>query len=376
MTSKQRLNCILNGEIPDRVPISTYELCGFNSKAFENNEPSYTDLMNFIRQNVDGITMYNPSTKYNDCVENISNPTSITSTSFENGYHVEKTIIHTPTRDLTKTCKYSDDVVTTWQVEHPCKDTDDVDALMSMPFSPNEYDFSDYPRILNELGDNGIVMSSLSDPACFAMEIMEFGEATVWALTDPDHFKATLDEVHRRQMIDLENMLKTQVVDLYRICGPEYITPPYLAPEHFKMYVYPYLCAMTDLIHQYGGKVRIHSHGNIGKVLDMIIDTGADAIDPCEAPPDGDITLAQVKKRINDSSSNMAIFGNLQLKLLEHSTPELVRQEVKLCMDSAKQGGGYVIMPTASPINLPLSKISEENYKVFINTALELGGYN
>lgn len=48
MTSKERLLKVLNGEIPDRVPISTYELCGFNSKSFENNKPSYKGLMDYI----------------------------------------------------------------------------------------------------------------------------------------------------------------------------------------------------------------------------------------------------------------------------------------------------------------------------------------
>lgn len=38
MTSKERLNLVLSGKIPDRVPISTYELCGFNSQSFENME--------------------------------------------------------------------------------------------------------------------------------------------------------------------------------------------------------------------------------------------------------------------------------------------------------------------------------------------------
>lgn len=371
MTSKERLNLVLSGKIPDRVPISTYELCGFNSKSFENNQPSYKQMMDYIREHTDCVTMYDPWSKASDGGAAMEQIRTVDRYS-ENGYHVIKTTLKTPARTLTQTSKYSDDVVTTWNIEHLCKDIDDVDALMSLPFSPDVYDFSDYQRIIGELGENGIVMSTVGDPACYAMEIMEFGEATVWALSEPEHFKATLDEIHRRQMINLKNMLDTQTVDLYRICGAEYITPPYLSPKHFEMYAYPYLCEMTELIHRYGAKVRIHSHGNIGKVLDMIIDTGADAIDPCEAPPDGDITLSEVKKQIN---GRMTIFGNLQLKLLEHSTPQQVREAVKLCMDSAKEGGGYIIMPTASPINLPLSKITEENYKVFIDTAIEYGRY-
>jgi uroporphyrinogen decarboxylase len=104
----------------------------------------------------------------------------------------------------------------------------------------------------------------------------------------------------------------------------------------------------------------------------MIVETGCDAIDPCEASPDGDIELAEVKKRIGD---NVCIFGNIQLKLLENDTNENVKQAVIKCMDSAKAGGRYVIMPTAAPINVPLSERTKENYLTFIESALKSGRY-
>jgi thiazole synthase ThiGH ThiG subunit len=44
-------------------------------------------------------------------------------------------------------------------------------------------------------------------------------------------------------------------------------------------------------------------------------------------------------------------------------------------MDAVKAGGRYVIMPTAAPINTPLSPQTEQNYYTFIETALELGKY-
>ena len=44
-------------------------------------------------------------------------------------------------------------------------------------------------------------------------------------------------------------------------------------------------------------------------------------------------------------------------------------------MDQAKAGGGFVLMPTAAPINLPLSPNTEANYKEFIDAGLEFGGY-
>ena len=367
MTSKERLLAVLNGQIPDRVPISTYELCGYNSLSFENQEPSYKKLMDFIRAHTDSLTMWNPP------AQAVGPEPDIEVLRWEeNEYHVQKTIIRTPGRDLTMTAKYTDKIKTVWNVEHLCKDIEDVDAWLALPDRPLSYSRGDYDRVVSELGEHGIIMASLSDPICTAMEIMEFGEATVWALTEPEHFKRTLEEIHRRNMRDLQNMLEVCPVDLYRICGPEYATPPYLSPKQFEAFVYTYLCDMTALIHKYGKKVRIHSHGKVGRVLEMMLDTGADAVDPCEAPPDGDIALADVKKM---AAGRAVIFGNLQLKLLENGSEEEVRQEVRLCMDSAKAGGGYVIMPTASPINIPLSPKTERNYMAFIDEALKLGAY-
>lgn len=358
---------VLNKQVPDHVPISTYELCGYNSQSFENQEASYKNLMDFIRAHTDSLTMWNPPYKQRHPIAEME-----TISWEEGGYHVEKRILHTPKRDLTSTIKFTDSIKTVWQVEHLCKNLEDVDAWMALPDEPLIYYSGDYERIVSELGDHGIVMASLEDPICMAMEMMEFGEATVWALTEPEHFKATLEELHHRNIRNIKNMLEVCPVDLYRICGPEYATPPYLSPKHFEKFVYPYLCDMVNLIHSYGKKVRIHSHGKIGQVLDMILETGADAIDPCEAPPDGDITLKEVKKAI---AGRMAIFGNLQLKLLEHASETEVRETVRLCMESAKEGGGYVIMPTASPINIPLSPITERNYIAFIEESLRLGQY-
>jgi len=371
VNSRERLLSVLEGKSTDRVPISTYELCGFNSKALENNELSYKKLMEYIRSHTDCVCMWNPLSNQGYGLS--SHPVTRERESYRKGnYTITQFTIHTPLGELTHTIRVSDKVNTTWHTERLCKTTKDVDAYLSIPYEPVAYDYSDYGRILREVGDRGIIMASLEDPVCTAMELMEFGQATVWAMTETDHFQKTIDILHERTMNNLKNMLKIAVVDLYRICGPEYMTPPFLPPMFFGRFVTPYLREMTRLIHQYGGKVRIHSHGKINKVLKDILKSGADAIDPCEAPPDGDITLAQIKKQIGEK---MCIFGNIQLKMLEHGSQDDVKKEVSLCMESAKSGGRYVIMPTASPINFPLSPKTEGNYKVFIETALEIGGY-
>ena len=371
MTRRERLLSAITLKPTDRVPISTYELVGYNSHAFENKEPSYKALMNYIREKTDCICMWDME----------SNSVAAQSSFKIDVERQEKrginftdtfTTLHTPKGPLTSANRVYDNVYTNWCYEYPCKSADDVDKILSIPYEPVSYDSSDYARIRQEVGDNGIIMASPSDPAGCAFFLMEFGAATVWVMTETEHFAKTVEEMHRRNMANLENMLKAQVVDLYRICGPEVLTPPYLPPYLFNRFVTPYVREMVDLIHSYGGLVRLHCHGKIGQVLEDILATGADSIDPCEGPPDGDITLAELKMR---TKGRVCLFGNLQLKLLERASRAEVRETVRQCMEDAKEGGGYVIMPTAAPIDAALSPKTEENYRVFIDTALEYGKY-
>ncbi|MBN1935013.1 MAG: hypothetical protein JW934_10130 [Anaerolineae bacterium] len=377
MNSRARLLLALSGGIPDRVPVSTYELVGYDSRAWENAEPSYAPLMEVIRAETDCVCMWNPAS--NEVFLSSAHPVEMgVQISREGDTVTTRRILHTLRGDLTQTTHRADRVHTTWQTEHWCKSLDDVDAALSAPYQPVQYDFSDLARISAEVGERGIVMASLSDPLYLAADLMEFGAYTVWALTEPAHFENTLCVLHQRNMQNLRNMFDTGAadcssqIDLFRICGPEYATPPFLPPRLFERFVVPYVTEMVDLIHSYGAKARFHCHGRIGEVLDMILSTGADALDPCEAPPDGDIELAEIKRRIG---GRMCLFGNLQLKLLEYGTPGEVEATVKRCMDAAKAGGGYVIMPTAAPIDVPLSPKTVKNYLRFIETALACGQY-
>lgn len=371
MNSRERLLTAIKRGQPDRVPVSTYELVGYNSKSFENIDPSYAQLMQFIREKTDCVAMWNPDC--NAVFLESAHPADMRVLKHRQGDATFTTYELETTRGrLTRQTKVFDSIQTVWQTEHWCKSTSDVDAALCIPFEPLTYDWSDLARIKSEVGDRGIIMASVSDPLWITADLMEFGQYTTWAALETDHFESVLRIMHERCMENLRRMLAGGVVDLYRIVGPEYAAPPFLSPRLFERFVVPYVREMVDLIHAHGALARLHCHGRIGKILEAIADTGADAIDPCEAPTDGDVDLSQVKERVGD---RMCIFGNVQLKLLEGGTEKQVEEAVITCMNAAKAGGGFVIMPTAAPISSPLAAQTERNYIRFIETALEHGKY-
>ncbi len=378
-TSRRRLQTALAGGMADRVPINTYELAGRNSLDWYNNQPSYRRLMDYIREHTDCITNWNPRTATDryTCEERFlcsDYPIEIESNTekFTQGERTTR-ICHTPKGDLSCVAQTNADVYTTWQVEHWCKNTTDVDKALSVPYQPAIYDASDLARVRAELGEHGLVMASVGDPAYMAADLMSFQDYMMWAFEENDHFARTVAIVAERVMENLRRQLDCCVVDVYRIVGPEYFTPPYLPPSMFERFVVPHVTKMVDLIHARGAKARIHCHGKIGQVLDLILQTGCDGIDPCEPPPDGDIELDEVKRRCQ--ARGVSVWGNIELKLLEHGTPGEVRAEVRKIMSQAKAGGAFVIMPTAAPINIPLSPATEANYRAFIEAALEFGRY-
>jgi len=378
-TGRRRLLTALLAGTPDRVPINTYELAGRNSLDWCNQQPSYRGLMDHIRTYTDCMTNWNPrpATDRYTCEERFlcsDYPVEI-ETHTEAGGQFERTmrICHTPKGDLRQVTQKAANVHTTWQVEHWCKSPADVDKALSVPFEPARYDASDLARVRTELGEAGLVIASVGDPAYLAADLMSFQDCLMWAFEDTDHFARTVATVAERVMENLRRQLDCCVLDIYRIVGPEYFTPPYLPPAMFRRFVVPHVTEMTRLIHDRGAKVRLHCHGKMSRVLDMILETGCDGIDPCEPPPDGDIELDEVKHRCH--ARGVSAWGNIELKLLEQATPEQVRAEVRKIMAQAKEGGGFVLMPTAGPIHVPLSPQTEANYKAFIDAGLEFGQY-
>lgn len=367
MTSRERLLALLQRKPLDRVPINTYELSDFGFMNWTLEEASYRKLMKEITERTDTLALWGGSMP--------ASPQEIppdVEQWQEGEFSVTRVTIHTPKGELSYVTKSTPTVKTTWTVEHLLKNEDDIAKYLSMPFYPMPINTSKFAALDAEIGDSGLVLCDTGDAIGWVAGMFEMGEFTIFAMTQPELIRALCEKKHEEVMHYLRGMLEAGCGPIYRIWGPEYCTPPYLPPSAFREFVLPYLHDMVDLIHKYGCYARVHSHGKIAQVLDMIVESGADATDPVEPPPDGDISLSEIKERYGDK---LILFGNMELKYLEQETPAEIRQRVREIMEEGKPGGGMVLMPTAAPINVPLSPRTEENYLAFIEAGHEFGGY-
>ncbi len=367
LSSRERLLRCLRHKPIDRVPISTYELVGWNKDAWENHEPSYARLMQAIREKTDCIYMLAPQWKSKPV------PGMEIQTWREARSAYTRTTYHTPKGNLTSLHRVDDDLYTRWTLEHFLKNIEDIDRYLAFPYEPPDLDMTHFLAEREALGEHGLMMITVDDPVCVVAELFEMGQFLVHAITEEKRIGRFLDVIHERQMYSLRQILRHDVSDvIFRICGPEYAAPPYLSPEHFRNYVTGYLGEICRAIKEAGGFARAHCHGKIASILDQMVEAGAEGLDPIEPPPDGDMEMAAVKKAYG---RRLCLFGNIELRELEHSDPDRIDSLVRKAMDEAREGGGFVLMPTAAPINVPLSKKTEENYFRFIESGLKYGAY-
>jgi len=146
-----------------------------------------------------------------------------------------------------------------------------------------------------------------------------------------------------------------------------YRTAPIMSPILFREFVLPYLQEMVDLTKRRKVPFIKHTDGNLMPILDMIIDTGIEALDPIE--PIAGMDIGWLKEKYGD---RIALVGNIDCtEILTHGTQEEVKEAVKETIAKAGVGGGYILASS----NSIHPGVNPNNYRTMVQSAREFGKY-
>ena len=362
----------LRGEPVDRPPVSFYEIDGFQDLDDPNpfnvyNHPSWRPLVELARARTDCIVRRGVAFK-NAPPDPLQERCATETREDAHGSQFITTTIRAGKRTLTRRHRRDRDVNTTWETEHLLKDLDDLKAYLELPEVAlgGEVDTAGILEVERQLGDAGVAMIDRSEPLCDAAQLFDMATFTVMALTEPVWFHRLVERFARVHYWQVERIARALPGRLWRICGPEYATPPYLPPRLFRDYVTAYDTPIVAAIQRHGGYARIHCHGRLKDILDDIAATGCTGIDPIEPPPQGDVELAYVRLKVGQQ---MTLFGNLEASDVENlPTPEFerkVRQAIR--EGTAGPGRGFVLMPSACPYGRVLPPLALANYRKMVD---------
>lgn len=186
-------------------------------------------------------------------------------------------------------------------------------------------------------------------------------------LTEPEFVHQLMDMVLAVNLKIARNALSAGADVI--VLGDDYAgnNGPLFSPTIFKEFILPRLKKMVDVIHEEGGKVIKHSDGNLWPILDMMVDTEIDGLNPIEPVAGMDIGLVKEKygKRI-------CLVGNIDCAhLLPNGSVTDVENAVRECVNKASYEGGHII----SSSNSIHSSVKPENYLAMIKAVQKYGVY-
>ncbi|MBI9018222.1 MAG: hypothetical protein JEZ07_13275 [Phycisphaerae bacterium] len=383
MNSRERLMATLTGQPVDRPAVSFYEIGGLAMDGNDPdpfnvyNDPSWQPLLDLAEQQTDLIRMRSAvransheSWSVKDDADSARREFFTIKTIEDEKHRWVHTELNVAGRTMRSVSRRDLDVDTIWMTEHLLKTKEDLEAYLQLPDEVFTETIDIAPLLKEEqiLGDRGIVMVDTEDPLCAAATLFSMEDFTVLAMTEKELFHKLLEKCAKYIYARTEKVAREFPGRLWRIYGPEYACSPFLPPRLFNEYVVRYVSPMVKMIKQYGGFARIHVHGRINDVLDMIMQMGADGIDPIEPSPQGDARLRDVREQYG---KDLVLFGNIEISEIELLEKDDFRRLVGQALEDGTYGDGrgFVLMPSASPFGRKISDRTLGNYRIMVEMA-------
>ncbi len=270
---------------------------------------------------------------------------------------------------------YVDEWNITWQippsgipyvVEHLIQSEADLDSY-TPPLPDTDYRFDTLKAAVKRFKGEKAIIFLGHDAFEFSHYLRGMENLLMDYVLNPDFAKrlATVVMDYKRHVLELAADEGADIL----LTGDDYAhrLAPLMSPEHFREFVLPYLQETVDVAKEKGVPFMKHTDGNLWPIMDDIVNTGLDALDPLE--PMAAMDIGKVKEQYGD---RIALAGNVDCgELLSRGTAEEVVEAVKETIAKGSPGGGHILASS----NSIHPAVKPENYRAMLAAAKEFGQY-
>lgn len=143
-----------------------------------------------------------------------------------------------------------------------------------------------------------------------------------------------------------------------------------ISPRMYRQMLKPLHAELIQFIKEHTrARVFFHSDGDIFDLIEDFIEIGVDILNPIQTSAGKMADLEGLKKRYD---KRIVFCGAIDTqKVLPFGTPEEVRQEVRRVMNILGQGGGYML----ASVHTIMDEVPPENILAMVDAVEELGHY-
>jgi len=213
-------------------------------------------------------------------------------------------------------------------------------------------------ELIDKIGDGAFLAGPAASQSMNFLVAQRGSQQAMLDLIDNPSFAKKIMAIGTERSIELGRAFIEIGIDGIYI-GDAWASSSIISPQQYKEFCLPFHRKATEAFHKYGVKVYLHICGNCSPILDMMADTGVDAIEPLD--PLGGVDIADAKRRVGD---RVCLKGGVNTLTLLQGTPEDVRREVRYCIENAGRGGGLLVgsgddIPKDSPVENVKAMVEE-----------------
>ncbi len=349
MTSRERLLAVLNGEVPDSVPINPRMGAWMIERYADPTWLEYLDLKRIV--DYDPIItvspdlpcfIYSPLDNY-AVLDDIE--VEIASERKERKLYVDRTV-RTPAGPLHDRAMYPPSGMEYGASPDPekleplVKERDDLEKLRYLLTPPDRARGTSFERIDRSIGDEGFLqVRPHKGVDHLLLFTLGYESALTMCCDNRVLFKETIRVLHEYYRELLELCLERgapMIFESWYNCSLSAGWSPAIYEECFL----PYIMEDARIAHSYGAYFHFYDDGKIMPILDLLAGVGMDLISSICPPPMGDVDAELLKEKLGGST---ALNGYVELQKILFGTPEEVEENVRYAIEVLGRDGGYIL---------------------------------
>ena len=238
-------------------------------------------------------------------------------------------------------------------------------------FSPPDLDapgrYEEIEWAVKEFKEDKAIGVHLNDVFSLPRYLMGMTDLLMATVLEPELVKALVDMSVEYNLKMARRIAKMDVDFVHTGDDIAYNKGPFMSPQTFEELFYPGFRRVMGGFKDLDFMVIKHTDGNLWPIIDMLVDSGIDCLDPID--PLAGMDLGEVKEKYGD---RIALKGNVDCThLMSFGEPEEVVEATKKALRQGMPGGGYIL----SSSNSIHASVKPENYKAMMDTLKEYGHY-
>jgi len=232
-------------------------------------------------------------------------------------------------------------------LEYPLKEEKDLDLLAYRP-DPALMSVENLSQMVRTVGRRAYFMHVISGVWNEACNLRGMQQISYDVYDRPQWLKRLFEVIKKRQVRQIHSLHKANIPCV--VVDETYVGMG-ISPNTFEEFVLPFDQELVRAAKEEGFLVILHNCGKARRLLDLMVDTGADALETL-TPPDssGDLELAEAKRRAGD---RICLCGGFDERVLAAGGVAQVRTEVRRCMNAAAKGGAFILRTAGQVLDAP-----------------------